>query len=99
MRLLLLDLAKRDLIEGYRFYEDREAGLGAYFLDSLYSDVDSLRIYAGIHRKAYRGFHRALSRRFPFAIYYTVEGELVRVRAIVDCRKAPSWIRGHLRSG
>jgi hypothetical protein len=26
----------------------------------------------------------------------TVEQETVRVRAVVDCRKKPSWIRGHL---
>lgn len=34
--------------------------------------------------------------RFPFAIYDTVESETVRVRAVVDCRKNPSWIRKHL---
>lgn len=75
-----------------------EAGLGIYFLDSLYSDIDSLRIYGGIHRKAYKNIHRALSKRFPFAIYYTVEWETVRVRSIVDCRRNPSWIRQHLRN-
>jgi hypothetical protein len=86
------------LIEGYHFYETVEASLGIYFLDSLYSDIDSLRIYGGIHRKAYKNIHRALSKRFPFAIYYTVEWETVRVRSIVDCRRNPSWIRQHLRN-
>jgi hypothetical protein len=28
----ILDLAERDLIEGFRFYEAQEAGLGSYFL-------------------------------------------------------------------
>jgi hypothetical protein len=96
VRVQILDLAKEDLIQGHRFYEEREAGLGSYFLDSLYSDIDSLRLFGGIHRKAYKGFHRSLSKRFPFAIYYTIENDIVRVRAVVDCRKAPSWIRGHL---
>jgi hypothetical protein len=32
LRLQILDLAKDDLIEGYQFYEAREAGLGDYFL-------------------------------------------------------------------
>lgn len=86
------------MIEGYHFYETVEASLGIYFLDSLYSDIDSLRIYGGIHRKAYKNIHRALSKRFPFAIYYTVEWETVRVRSIVDCRRNPSWIRQHLRN-
>lgn len=99
MKLEILDLAKNDLIEGYHFYQAKEPGLGSYFLDTLYSDIDSLRIFGGIHRKAYKNLHRSLSKRFPFAIYYTVEAETIRVRSIVDCRRNPSWIRKHLRGG
>ncbi len=96
MKIEVLDLAIADLIEGYHFYGLQEDGLGAYFLDTLYSDIDSLRIFGGIHRKAHKNLHRALSKRFPFAIYYTLELETVRVRSVVDCRKNPSWIRQHL---
>lgn len=96
MRIELLDLAQDDLVDGYYFYESQEAGLGGYFIDALYSDIDSLQIFGGIHRKAYKNLHRSLSKRFPFAIYYSVESEVVRVRSVVDCRKNPSWIRRHL---
>ena len=96
MKLEILDLAKGDLIDGYCFYEAQETGLGSYFLDTLYSDIDSLRVFGGIHRKAHKNLHRALSKRFPFAIYYTIEENIVRVRSVVDCRKNPSWIREHL---
>ena len=60
------------MIQGFHFYEGREAGLGAYFLDYLFSDIDSLLVYAGIHQVIY-GHRRCLSKRFPFAIYYSVE--------------------------
>jgi len=98
MRLQILDRAKDDLIEGFRFYEKKEKGLGDYFLVNLYADIESLKVFGGVHRKAYRKFQRALSKRFPFAIYYTVEEETVRIRAVVDCRKKPSWIRRHLKA-
>jgi hypothetical protein len=98
MKIQILDLAKADLIEGYRFYEDRETGLGDYFLTNRYTDIDSLSILGGLHSKPYRHYHRALSKRFPFAIFYTVEDQIVKVRAIVDCRRRPSWIRRHLGS-
>jgi len=97
MRLEILDLAMRDLVEGFHFYENKEGGLGDYFLTNLYSDIESLKVFGGIHRKAYREFHRALSKRFPFAIYYTVDKETVQIRAVVDCRRKPSWIRRHLK--
>jgi hypothetical protein len=96
MKIEVLDLAKDDLLHGYHYYETKERGLGMYFLDTLYSDIDSLAIFGGIHRKAYKNFQRALSKRFPFAIFYTVENDTVFVRCVVDCRKEPSWIRKHV---
>ena len=77
--------------------EDQQAGVGSYFVESIYSDIESLRLFAGIHRTAYRNLHRMLSKRFPFAIFYDFEGDAVRVHAIVDCRRNPAWIRGHLK--
>jgi hypothetical protein len=31
MKIVILDEAKRDLIEGFRFYEEQAPGLGSYF--------------------------------------------------------------------
>ena len=42
----------------------------------------------------YRNYHRALSKRFPFAIFYTVYDEMVSIHAVVDCRRKPAWITG-----
>ncbi|MBL9177277.1 MAG: hypothetical protein JNM65_04380 [Verrucomicrobiaceae bacterium] len=86
-----------DLIGGHRFYKKQEAGLGDYFLRNLFADIDHLQITAGSHLKPYRHYHRALLKRFPFAIFYTLEHEMVRIRAVVDCRRRRSWIRKHLR--
>ena len=48
MRIEILDEAREDLIESFRFYETREPGLGSYFIDCLFSDIDSLLLFAGI---------------------------------------------------
>ncbi|MEN6489294.1 MAG: hypothetical protein ABFD66_10530 [Smithella sp.] len=45
MKIKILTSASQDLIDGYRFYEKQSEGLGSYFLDTLYSDIDSLAIY------------------------------------------------------
>ena len=95
MKIEILDDAESDLIDGFQFYEGQETGLGWYFLDSLFSDVDSLLLYAGIHETVF-GYYRCLSKRFPFAVYYSIESETVRVHAVLDCRRNPSWIREHL---
>ena len=96
MKVQVLEEALDDLAVGYRFYETQSEGLGTYFLDSLWSDVDSLCVYAGIH-PMHLGYHRFLSKRFPFALYYRVEKNVARIRAILDCRRNPAWIRNRLK--
>jgi len=94
MKIRILDDAVQDLIAGFRFYENLESGLGDYFTDSLFSDIDSLRLYGGIHPIFFNGYHRMLSKRFPFAIYYKIAGNEVLVYAVLDCRRNPAWARG-----
>ncbi len=49
MKIRLLPEAERDLEIGADFYESQRLGLGSYFTESLVADIESLRIYAGIH--------------------------------------------------
>lgn len=67
MKIRLLPEAEQDLEIGADFYESQKSGLGIYFHDCLSSDIESPKLYAGIHEQ-YRGFHRSLSKRFPFSI-------------------------------
>jgi hypothetical protein len=97
VRIEILDQAAEDLVEGFHFYEAQQTGLGSYFLSNLYGDIESLRLYGGIHRKAYRHYYRLLSKRFPFAVFYTVQDDSIFIRAVVDCRRDPAWIRARLK--
>ena len=97
MKIKILDLAEKDLIEGYRFYEAQQEGLGNYFLNNLYADIESLRSNAGIHRIAHPSYYRLLSRRFPFAIYYKLDDITVSIHAVLDCRRNPAWVRKRLK--
>jgi hypothetical protein len=53
-------------------------------------------LYVGVHAKPAGGFHRALAKRFPFAIYYALSDESVTVVAILDCRQNPASIKARL---
>ena len=95
MKIRILREAEQDLLDGFLFYEQQEEGVGEYFLDSLFSDIDSLYLYAGIHAVHF-GFYRLLARRFPFAVYYRVEEGDAFVYAVLDCRMNPSKTRDRL---
>jgi plasmid stabilization system protein ParE len=96
VRIEILPEAQDDLLDGFRFYERQGRSLGSYFRETILEDIDSLAVRGGIHAKIF-GHHRCLGKRFPFAIYYRVEANVVRVRAILDCRRKPSWIRRRVR--
>jgi plasmid stabilization system protein ParE len=97
MKIRILLNALEDLRDGYEFYEKQAEGIGAYFMDSLFSDIDSLILNAGVHPIYFGGYHRMLSKRFPFAIYYKAVKDQAVVYAVLDCRRNPAWIRKKLR--
>ncbi len=97
MRIKILESAKEDLIEGFHFYELQRKGVGSYFLEALSADIESLRLFAGVHSIHFNKYHRLFSKRFPFAIYYRIEENEVRVYAVIDCRRDPAWTRQRLQ--
>jgi len=97
MRVAIARSAETDLLEGYVFYEEQQAGIGDYFLDSLFADIDALALYGGIHPKPDGRLHRTLAKRFPFAIYYDVVDDTAIVVAVLDCRQSPASIAQRLQ--
>lgn len=97
MIIRLLESAKEDLRAAWFFYESQSAGLGDYFLDRLYADIELLRGLGGIHSFEF-GFHCMPAKRFPFAIFYLVEANIVEVYAVLDCRSHPTVLANRLRA-
>jgi len=97
VKIRILTSAKKDLKDGHDFYELQQSGIGIYFLESLFADIESLKLFAGIHSIHFENYYRLLSKRFPFAIYYKIVVSEIRIYAVVDCRKEPAWIREKLK--
>jgi hypothetical protein len=92
MKVRALRSALEDLAAARQFYDQQQQGIGSYFFDSLFSEIDSLVLYGGIHRIQF-GFHRLLAKRFPYAVYYRVIGDEAVVFRVLDCRRDLKWIR------
>ncbi len=44
MQVRIARSGETDLLEGYAFYEELQAGIGDYFLGSLFADIDALAL-------------------------------------------------------
>lgn len=95
MKVTLLRSAIDDLQQGYAFYERQQRALGAYFERTLLNEIRALSQNTGVHKKVY-GYHRMLSKRFPYAIFYDIKGQSARVWAVLDCRREPERMRERL---
>ena len=69
-----------------------ERGIGDYFFDSLFAEIDSLTLYAGIHSIHFR-FYRLIAKRFPYAIYNKIADGKALVFRVLDCRRNPTRLR------
>ena len=96
MKIYLTKSAYDDIRNAQRFYELQKPGLGEYFQDSIFTEIDSLLIYAGTH-PIHCGHYRMLTGKFPYSIYYKIINEAVVVKAVLDCRSNPLRIKNKLK--
>lgn len=97
MRIRILPPAIEDIASARVFYGQREEGLGEYFMDSIFAEIDSLILYGGIHSMKL-GYYRLITKRFPYGIYYQIEDDTAVVYRILDCHRNPVWIAQQLTS-
>lgn len=88
-RLYVEPEAEADIEEAFAWYETQGPGLGSDFLAEIARTF--LRIEESPERFAIiRGItHRALVRRFPYAVFYIVEPDLIAVTAVMHGRRDP----------
>lgn len=84
--------AHDDLGETYAWYEARRPGLGEEFLSAVDACVSAIARSPESHAVLCETHRRALIRRFPFAVYYDYEDDVVTVWAVLHTsRDSASW--------
>jgi toxin ParE1/3/4 len=91
-------LAAIEVAEAHAWYEAKQPGLGAVLLDEI--DAAFKRIENGPLRYAVvlADGRRALVRRFPYAIYFRVRGDEIRVVGVIHQHRDPAAGRERFRA-
>jgi plasmid stabilization system protein ParE len=93
-RLELRPEAFADIAEAFSWYEGQRAGLGAEFERELDRTFGLIVTMPAAGRVVHRTLRRALVRRFPFAVYYVLSGDLIEVRGVLHGSRHPrTWRR------
>jgi plasmid stabilization system protein ParE len=83
-----------DVAAAYHWYETETPGLGAEFLDELIAAYDRIAARPLQYQDLRSGVRRALLRRFPYAVYFAVERDVIVVLAVLHASRDPAeWQR------
>ncbi len=83
-----------DVEAAFTWYENEQAGLGDYFLDELRACYERIMRFPLGYQDLEDGIRRALLRRLPYGVYFTVDGDAVVVLTVLHTSRDPAeWQR------
>jgi len=85
--------AEQDMAEAALWYEQQQRGLGQDFLDEALDVFMRLAEMPLGYELVHRSARRALLRRFPFAVFYTFEEDVVILGVLHGSRHPRHWMR------
>lgn len=84
--------ARDDIRFARDWYERQSAGLGWRFGEELAATISSIEAHPLLYAVIHRDIRRAMTRRFPYAIYFVVEGDRVSIlRVLHQVRDPRVW--------
>ncbi|MBM3860536.1 MAG: type II toxin-antitoxin system RelE/ParE family toxin [Verrucomicrobia bacterium] len=95
-RLIFHPAADAELIAAAEFYESQANGLGRDFLDETSHALSRIGDFPQAWPVMEADIRRCLLKRFPYAIFYRLTVEHIRILAIADLRREPGYWRERL---
>ncbi|MQA99725.1 MAG: type II toxin-antitoxin system RelE/ParE family toxin [Actinobacteria bacterium] len=95
-RVRITPEAEADIQEAYVWYQQARRGLGSQFLDVVQGTLSQVAGHPQAFAVVHGGIRRALLLRFPYGIFYVLDGEDVAVLGCFHARRDPTvWkVRG-----
>jgi hypothetical protein len=84
-------LAEHELSEAAQYYDLEEPGLGSSFLEAVDRYLQSIGAYpeAGLILRG--SVRRRLLRRFPYALLYKIKPSGIRILAVMNLTRRPTY--------
>lgn len=95
--LRFLPEVEDDAVVAYHWYEGNVPSLGEEFLRTFYACATELIRNPLLSPPLHRQFRRRLLRRFPYALYFTIENHEVVVVGLFHCARDPKGVQSTLR--
>jgi len=81
--------AASDVVSAREWYDEQRVGLGDDFIRSLEQVIERISELPEAFPEIAAGHRRALLDRFPYALYYRLDGQVLDVIACLHTRRRP----------
>jgi len=96
LALIIEPAAEEDILIGYQWYEERQAGLGTRFLEALEALFDQILENPRLYLELVPGVRRSVTRTFPYLVFYAFEQNVIHVLAVIHAAQDPDYIEERL---
>jgi plasmid stabilization system protein ParE len=90
--VVILIGAQSDIFDAYLYYDSLDDGLGELFARQVDHALERVSDFPEIGASFMGRIRRLLVPRFPFGLFYTIEGDRIIVQAVLDLRQSPDQI-------
>lgn len=87
--LIIRRRAESHIVEAHDWYEKQKTGLGAEFLLSIDAIFSLLQQSPNLFQEKYKNIRCALVPRFPYGIFYFVDGNKIIVISVFHLSRNP----------
>jgi plasmid stabilization system protein ParE len=91
-RVTIRPAAQTDLEEAREWYESKRPGLGDEFLLSIADALSRLEESPEQFPVYYKDFRRVLTDRFPYKVFFRIEGDAVIVFRVLHAARDHRWL-------
>lgn len=81
--------AEADVEDAFDWHEEQAVGLGGEFLRAVDACLGRIARHPLLYRTVHRKLRRAFVRRFPYAVFFLLDGERIVVLAVCHVRRDP----------
>lgn len=87
--VFLSPIAESELLESATWYNERKENLGVEFIEEIDNAILNIQSKPLQYKIAYKNFRIALTKRFPFEIFYSVDEHNILIHHIFHASRNP----------
>ena len=97
MKVEILEVAERELDDGFIYYESLQDGLGKRFLFEIKNSIGRIVQYPNGWHPLSNNTRRSLVKKFPYGIVYQILEDKISIVAIAHLHRKPNYWKDRIK--